>query len=390
MYRFRHALLFCLFSYSFSTFCLAQEVITFTNVTANGGVSVDKDGNIFIAHFGPLPPNPSIGKDIYKITPTGEVSLFVDNALNVGSGNAIDADGFMYQSNFATGAIYKIAPDGTVVDNNYANVAGPVGITVGSDNSLYICSCNQNQIKKVSPTGAITTFASGSVFNCANGITQDTIGNLYTTNFSDGRITKVTPDGTTSTLGSTPAGNGHPVYRAADDALYIASYSGQQIFRMDMTGNVELFAGTGASGITNAVNPLQATFSKPNGINISNDDCTLYISQDGNVLRAILFNDGNCGVSDVESIEQHPNFKVYPNPVVHTLHVEYDGDLRFINVQLIDGQGRKVKNIPVEAGSTSLKIDVAALTASIYTLYLQSEENKAYTYRFIKPFLKDQ
>lgn len=386
MNRFRNVLLLFIFS-CFSTFLIAQEVINLANVTANGGVSVDQEGNILVAHFGPLPPNPSIGKDVYKITPTGDVSLFVDNALNVGSGNAIDADGFLYQSNFATNTIYKIAADGTIVDNSYASIAGPVGITVGADNSLYVCSCGQNQIKKVSPMGAISTFAAGGFFNCANGITQDTVGNIYTTNFSDGRITKVTPDGTASTLGSTPVGNGHLVYRAVENILYIASYTGQQIFRMDMDGNVELFAGTGTAGSTNSTDPLEATFRKPNGINISPDGCTLYISQDDNVLRAILFNDANC-ISKIESIEAHPDFKVYPNPVVHTLQLEYSGELNFISAQLIDNQGQKIKQIQLPTYKPLLQINVSSLIAGVYTLLLNDEENTSYTYRFVKQAVK--
>lgn len=364
-------------------FCTAQEVISLATVTANGGVSVDADGNLLVAHFGPLPPNPSIGKNIYKITPTGDVSLFVDGALNVGSGNAIDSEGFLYQSNFATGRVYKIAPDGTIVDDNYAIIAGPVGIAVAADNSLYVCSCNQNTIKKVSTDGTITNFASGSFFNCANGITQDDDGNVYTTNFSDGRVTKITPDGTASTLGSTPVGNGHLVYRTVEDVLYVASYSGHQIFRMDMEGNVELFAGTGTAGTINSTDPLQAAFRKPNGINISKDNCSLYISQDDNVIRAILFNDTDC-TTNIESIEKHPDINLYPNPVTNILQLENKSKVQFIGARFLDSQGQEINRMTLAARGSHLNFDITTFPAGIYTVFLQSDSKDVYAYRFVK------
>lgn len=365
-----------------STFCHSQEVTNLTEVTANGGVSVDAAGNLLVAHFGPLPPNPNIGKNIYKITPEGTVALFVDGQLNVGSGNAIDADGCLYQSNFATNVIYKIGPDGTIIDNNYASVSGPVGIAAAPDNTLYVCSCNQNIVKKITPDGQISNFASGNFFNCANGITMDHEGNIYTTNFSDGRITKITPDGTAITLGNTMVGNGHIVYRPVEDMLYVASYSGHRIFKMDLTGNVELFAGTGTAGSENAVDPLQATFNKPNGINISKDNCSLYITQDDNVLRAILFNDASC-LTNIEKIEDYPDLKMYPNPASNTLALENRSDLDFVSAQFFDSQGKLIQRTPV-AANRSLHFDISTFPIGIFNVLLHSTTGQVFSYRFVK------
>lgn len=363
--------------------CFSQEVISLATVTANGGISIDHTGNLLVAHFGPLPPNPSIGKNIYKITPEGNTTLFVEGELNVGSGNAIDSAGFLYQSNFATNTIYKIAPDGTIVDNNFATVAGPVGIAVAPDNSLYVCSCNQNSVKKVSTTGVVTNFASGSVFNCANGITQDEVGNIYTTNFSDGRVTKISPDGTTATLGSTPVGNGHIVYRPVEQVLYVASYSGHQIFRMDLEGNVDLLAGTGAAATINSTNPLEAAFRKPNGINISKDNCSLYISQDDNVIRAILFDDASC-VSSIETIEDVPELKIYPNPVTNTLQFVNQGTTQFIAAKFLDSRGKVITKLILNSEENHIDFDVSSFPTGIYTILLQSKSKHFFSYRFVK------
>ena len=233
----KYTLILFLIASPFLTF--SQRVTTLATVTANGGVTLDKEGNLYVAHFGPLPfVTGQEGKNIYKITTAGDVSLFVENQLNVGSGNHFDSQGFMYQSSFQSGTILKIDPDGNVVNPNFAAVSGPVGITVGDNDTMLVCSCNSNAILKIAQQGDISTFASGSSFACANGITKDDNGNFYTTNFSDGSITKIEADGTTTTLGNTENGNGHIAYRKKDQKLYIASYGANRIYRMDLSGNV--------------------------------------------------------------------------------------------------------------------------------------------------------
>ena len=359
-----------------------QEVTTFATLTANGGVSVDKDGNLFVAHFGPLPPNSSIGRHIFKITPQGAVSVFVDGELKVGSGNAIDGDGFLYQSNFNSGAIYKIATGGNIVDNSYATIAGPVGIAAASDNSLYICSCNENVVKKVSPTGDVTTFASGSTFSCANGITIGDNGNIYTTNFSNGDITKITPNGTATLLGSTPVGNGHIVYRPKDQHLYIASYTGHNIYKMNLSGTATLFAGTGIPGKLDATNPLEATFNKPNGIAISNDQCKLYITQDENVIRAIHFQDAEC-ITSVEELINVPGLSIYPNPATDFLQFENSSKLEFTTIQFVDSYGRIVKQHQL-TNSTAHRFDISVFPVGSYSVLLKTKSGRVFSYNLLK------
>ena len=356
----------------------SQEVSTFASVTANGGVSVDEAGNIYVAHFGPLPPNPNIGKSIYKITPDGTVSVFVDGELKVGSGNGIDSQGFLYQSNFSGNVIYKISPEGQVLDNEFANVFGPVGITAGKEDTLYICSCSTNSIKKISPDGLLIDFATSSHFNCPNGITIDEDYNLYTTNFNNGKIIKITPAGESQLLGSTPVGNGHLAYRSNDQMLYIASYTGQQIFKMNLLGEVELFAGTGTLGNQNAINPLEATFNKPNGIEISPDECSLYISQDGGIIRRIQLTDSEC-LSRIENLGGHSTLKLHPNPSSGKVFLTNPDQIKIASVLIFDTLGKQVKGIPSAA---MLEFDFSNFPTGIYT-FIVVEESGAKHYKKI-------
>ena len=358
----------------------AQEVSTFVDITANGGISVDHEGNLFMAHFGPLPPNPSIGKDIYKITPAGEITLFVDGQLDVGSGNSIDSQGNLFQSNFSTGKIFKIDPTGTTIDFNFATISGPVGITTGENDTLYICACGTNEVKKVSPDGNVLPFASGLFFNCANGITTDHEGNIYTTNFSDGRITKITPEGSIETLGtSSTFGNGHITYRHIDQMFYIASYGGHRIYRMDLSGNAELFAGTGSAGSEDSTDPLLATFNKPNGIEISPDGCSLYISQDDDVLREIKFADAEC-LSKIEQLEFLPDLKMYPNPASEKIMFENKSNLNITSITITNSQGKRVRIIK----SDYIKeIDISNLATGIYSFLIELKTGRRFVNQVI-------
>lgn len=277
-------------------FCMIGQTITsITNIQANGGVAIDEEGNIYAAHFGPLPfVAGEEGKNLYKINKEGVKSTLVDGLLNVGTGICIDSKGYIYQGNFLGNRIYKIDDQGNIVNNEFASISGPVGLAVISNDTIVVCECKTNSLKKISQDGVIETFASGNFFSCVNGITKDGEGNLYTTNFRDGRISKINPEGKVTTLGSTTFGNGHLVYRDVDQMLYIASYSGHRIYKMDAkSGDVKVFAGSGEIGMADSENLLEATFNKPNGITISNDGIYLFITQDNNVIRKIDFGKPN-------------------------------------------------------------------------------------------------
>ena len=352
-------------------FGYTQQVTTLTEVTANGGITVDQNNDLFVAHFGPLPPNPSIGNTLYKITPQGMVQTFLAGELAVGTGVNIDSQGIIYQANFSSGKIFKISAGGMILDDDFATVSGPVGIAIDESDTLYICSCISNSVLKISPDGDSNVFASGASFDCANGITMDDNGNVYTTNFNDGRITKITPDGNTVTLGNSPLGNGHLVFRSTDQMLYIASYTGHQIFRMDLDGNVELFAGTGMVGTVDTIHPLDAQFNRPNGVALSNDECELYITQNSDVLRAIIFDDASCLVSNICCTTDDHQINVYPNPVTNRIFVEDSAGRKFIQARLFDYTGKTI----LEIHETNIKIiDLPKLSSGPYFLKLMDEK----------------
>ncbi|MBC3882798.1 DUF4214 domain-containing protein [Undibacterium sp. LX40W] len=151
-------------------------------------------------------------------------------------GVSSDSKGNLYVADYYHRTIRKIGPDGTV--STFAgspNTAGttdgrgsnarfmrPVGMTIDGNDNVYVADCYAHNIRKISPSGDVTTFAgvaqsSGELngaaasakFNCPRGLTFDEQGNLYVADSNNDSIRMISSRGTVSTLvGSTSAMNG--------------------------------------------------------------------------------------------------------------------------------------------------------------------------------------
>lgn len=241
-----------------------------------GGVAVDRSGAIYVADF---------GETVWKIMPDGRSKVFATGFYGA-SGNAVDARGNLFQSNFFGHYISKVDRWGSHEVYADTGLAGPVGIAADPDGSFYVLNCGNNTISKILPDRSVTTFSKSNLLNCPNGIARAQDGHLYVVNFSDGRMLKVTPSGEVTEFATLPGGgNGHVAI--ARGALYATSFQGQRVYRVSFDGEVTLLAGTGANGEHNGPAD-QATFSFPNGIAASPQGSRLYINDYLNRSRLTL------------------------------------------------------------------------------------------------------
>ena len=401
-------LLIILLISSSSFFGLAQnlQVETILNLNASGGVTFGPDGNLYVSDFGPALGTASFNTKVYQVEyGSWNVNEFA-TGFSGASGSRFDSQGNFYQSNPSGGRVSKRSTDGSL---NLSWVTegmngGPIGITNDSEDNLYVCVCGSNTIRKVTPDGTSTLFASSFLFNCPNGITIDPEENLYVCNFNDGRIIKITKNGVISLFKVLPVnggvGNGHLTY--SNGFLFVATIGVGQISKISLDGDLEVIAGR-FRGFSNIDGPaLDATFSKPNGIAASTTGDTLFVNCSipswptsstalhPGVVRMIT---GVCSLEDVDcplltaTKEVYPSHKneyarilpPTPNPASEriTFFYQLNDFPQKVELSVVNSSQKVVKKI-VEGrkgpGSHSLFLNTSDWPAGTYYLLLKTDE----------------
>jgi hypothetical protein len=281
-----------------------------------GGVAVDSAGNLYVADTG--------NSTIRKITPAGTVTTLAGQALNPGSadghgsaagfdhpsGVTVDSQGNLYVTDtYPNYTIRKVTPEGDVTTvagqvgwkGNTDGTGGaarfnvPNGIAADSGGNVYVADTNNDSIRKITPSGDVTTVAKD--FCWPNDVAVDQGGNLYVTEHCDipidSVILKVTPDGLVTTWagsaghrGSQDGSDGRfnvPLGVAVDDAgnVYVADTGNQTIRKITPAGEVRTLAGlAGSVGSTDGTGS-DARFSHPDRIAVDNFG-NLYVADSAN------------------------------------------------------------------------------------------------------------
>jgi sugar lactone lactonase YvrE len=206
----------------------AEGVGTAAQFKSPRAVAVDATGNVYVAD--------GLNHKIRKITPAGEVSTLAGSgAYGFADGDganakfyfpkgiALDASGNLYVADDINHRIRKITPTGTVTtiagstsgsddgDGINAKFNNPIGITLDASGNIYVADAGNHCIRMITPTGTVSTIAGGTLgvtegigtaakFNTPAGIAVDATGNIYVADDENERIRKITTNGTVSTL----------------------------------------------------------------------------------------------------------------------------------------------------------------------------------------------
>jgi DNA-binding beta-propeller fold protein YncE len=233
-----------------------------------GGVTIDLVGNLYVADFGDI---------VWKISPEGERQVLA-SGLYGASGNAIDNEGNLLQSNYYGNSITKVDRKGQTTPFISTGLSGPVGIAIDERaGDVYVANCRGNSIARITPDRTVAPFAVSELFHCPNGIAFDGSGNLYAVNFRDNRMLKIDPQGSVSIFARISAqGLGHVCFKK--DRFYVTAFSSHEIYEVTLQGKVKRLLGNGERGIVDGTD-AKAQLSFPNGIACSPWAPRLYINE---------------------------------------------------------------------------------------------------------------
>jgi len=197
---------------------------------------------------------------------------------------ATDTAGNVYVADAFNSLIRKITPSGNVTTFASTLVNGPAGIAVNAVGIVYVSNNFDNNILKITPAGIVSVYLSSiaSPF----GITVDSNNIVYVSEQNTNTIVKITALNTSSLFATgftTP-------YGLAVDAInnvYVADKGANKILKITPGGSVTTFAGTGSTTPFLGGAALSATFNAPQGVAV---DATgiVYVADTGNqIIRKI-------------------------------------------------------------------------------------------------------
>lgn len=268
---------------------LAQNTIQVRTLVkdfpANGAVTVDGNGNLFVNEYGTATSDISgSGNRIFKVDSNGEYTVFLDNVKGP-VGGAFHKNGAFYFHNnssytqselmcYKDGKLEKIAEiPGFAADLLIEDSTGDIIITNYTKPTLY----------KIDSMGKLKELITDERLKGCTGIAKGADQTIFISNFSTGKIYKINDDKIVEFASVPIEYPGYVVGYIAyfDDTLYASGYGASRIYSVSMNGEVSVFAGSGKREDVDG-DDKNSGFFVPNGIEIDKKKRRLYISQNGN------------------------------------------------------------------------------------------------------------
>ncbi len=221
-----------------------------------GNPAVDADGNIYASFSGSR--GQAVPVSVYKIDTDYNVKPFVTELMNA-TGLALDSAGFLYVSSRFNGTVYRISPSGAM--STYAQGMGvATGIAFDAEGNLYVGD-RSGTIFKIARDRQIYVFATLEPSVSAYHLAFAASGNLFVTGptiSSFDAVYEIDPHGTVREF---YRGLGRPQGLAfdAEGNLYVAAslQGGRGIVRLTPSGEASLIL-SGSNLVGLAFAPAQS------------------------------------------------------------------------------------------------------------------------------------
>ena len=235
---------------------------TAAQFSSPGGLAMDSAGNLYVAD--------TLNDTVRKIAPGAVVTTLAGTAGTSGTDDAV----------------------GTA-----AQFASPAAVAVDSTGNVYVADSGNETIRKITPAGVVTTLAgsagtrgnldgtgTAAQFDTPSGVAVDSAGNVYVADTNNDTIRKIDPSGVVSTLAGTAGSIGFadgtgsaarfsfPLGLSLDSQgnLYVGDTNNNIIRVVTPAGVVTTLAGSayvGSKGSDDGVGPA-ARFNEPNGVTV--------------------------------------------------------------------------------------------------------------------------
>jgi hypothetical protein len=247
---------------------------------------------------------------------TGSAAFFgAPSGMAIDSnGTLYVTDQFVIRKVTSAGVVTTIAGgtegsmDGT---GSAAEFRNPVGVAVDKNGTLYVADTGNDTIRTISLTGLVTTLAgfsgqSGSAdgtgsagrFSAPTGVAVDSAGNVYVADSGNFTVRKVTPTGVVTTLAGT-AGSPGSVDGTGSAALFfaengIAVDAGGNVYVAEANNTIRKITSAGVvttlAGISNTAGSSNGTgsaalFNNPVGIAVDADGDMLVTDSNNSTIR---------------------------------------------------------------------------------------------------------
>ena len=214
-------------------------------------------------------------------------------------GVATDSAGNVYVADYGNNIIRKITPSGVVTTHAGSGAFGstdatgaaasfflPTGVATDSADNVYVADFYTSLIRRITPERVVTTLAdaTGAVarFALPTGVATDSAGNVYVADWDANAVRKITSAGVVTTLAGGEANFNYPHDIATDSAgnVYVAD-GNSTIRKITPAGVLTTLAGTaGVTGSTDATGAA-ASFKFPSGI-ATDSAGNVYVADTGN------------------------------------------------------------------------------------------------------------
>lgn len=345
--------------------------------------------NIAFAHDGGWYVSDFAGHRVYRVSASGQVSVFagigtmgysgdggpaIAARLSYPAGLAVDSEGSVYIADSGNHALRKIR--GGVI-STLLTAATPAGLAIDSVDTLYVADPGSGQIlrrsfdgrasvlradaadiavrldgtvlvsfgsqvREVGPDGTTRLIAGSTIPSGENGpaiqarlrspagLALDPLGNLYFSERDAHRLRVITPAGTIHTIQNTSLVSPGGMAGAADGSIYVADTGRHRIRRISRSGRVTEIAGDGEAGFSGDNGPATAARLNAPAAVLAAPDGRLWIADSGNGRIRVIEPDGRIRTA-FDSLEGPAGLAFDPSG---TLWIAELGRLRVLKVAL--------------------------------------------------------